>query len=183
MKRNNAGLSLVELVVVMAIIAVLSGMSFYGIGQLSTYRARQCAKQVENSLTANKVTTLGKAKKTGNIYWELYKGTDGYYAKTVYNAGTTEEYEETKKVGVSNLQVVYGDSDTSVATTPLRLCYNRYSGAIYNYVPDGTGGTSATTLTDVTKIVIKNPAGTRSYQIDIVPATGKVTRQSEVKKG
>jgi prepilin-type N-terminal cleavage/methylation domain-containing protein len=177
MKKNNAGFSLVELVVVIAIIAILSGIGLYGVGQIWGYRARQCAKQVESSLTAAKVTTLGKATKNGNIYWELSKESDGYYVNTVVlNSDSSVKSETKKKVGPSNLKVTYGSTDTDVAVTPLRLCYNRASGEIYDYIDDGKGGTSATTLTSTTKITVKNPGGTKSYEITLVPKTGKVYR-------
>lgn len=179
MKKGNAGLSLVELIVVIAIIAVMSGVGLYGIGQISGYRAKQCAKQIESSLTSTKVTTLGKAKSTGDIYWELYKdaANDGFYVKTVYNAGLANEYAETKKVGVGNLNVQY--SGTSIAgvvntSNSLKLCYNRASGEICDW---SAAPPSTYSRTNVTEILVKNPSGTKSYKITLVPATGKVVRK------
>lgn len=169
MKNKNAGMSIVEIVIVIAIMAILLGAGAYGIGQVTGYRARECANAVSTSLSECKVTTLGKAKSTGDIYWELYTDGGRYYVRTVYNAGTATEYAKTEKVGESGLTVTCEDSSGgSVAVTGgpgsgLSLCFNRASGSLCEL--DGT-------VTTKKKIIVSR--GSKTYTIEMYPATGKI---------
>ena len=59
-KNNNRGFSLVELIVVVAIGAILIGASILSIASISGTAAKQCARNIESILNKTKVTTMGK---------------------------------------------------------------------------------------------------------------------------
>ena len=83
-KNNNRGFSLVELIVVVAIGAILIGASILSIASISGTAAKQCARNIESILNKTRVTTMGK----DTAVIELYKnGSDGayYYKVTVTN--------------------------------------------------------------------------------------------------
>lgn len=169
MNNKNAGVSIVEMVVILAILAVITGVGAYGVGQVSGYRPRECANQVSTSLSECKVTTLGKAKSTGDIYWELYKEDKDFFVATVYNAGTTQQYEKTEKVGEGNLTVTCEDSAGNVTTVDggfgsgLQLCFNRASGALCE---------RSGSITTKKKITVSK--GNKEYTIELYPTTGKI---------
>lgn len=176
MKNRNAGVSLVELLVAISILTILTGIGVYSLSSLSGYRARECAKDITTSLTTNKVTTLGKAKSTGDIYWELYlDDSDGrYYARTVYNAGKSNQYEEVKKmndgkVSVYKVTTQSGGVQKSLITGGkghgFIIAYNRSSGAICNaYSP----------YSEMNINGLEVQGGSKNYSIEITASTGKV---------
>lgn len=175
MKNRNAGFSLIELVVVIAVMVIVAGIGVTWIGNLSGYRARECAGKIASSLTGAKVKSLSKQQNTGDAYWELKKGSDGKYYVTVYypeyNGGTMTLVEENSKVGkTSNIKITYTDVDGDHevdSSNPLKLCYDRSTGALY----EGCRG-AVVKDKNIRAITVSN--GSRSYNIEIVAKTGKV---------
>lgn len=171
MKKDNAGMSLVEIVVVVAIIAILTGVGSYGIGQVSGFRARECASYISSSLTQNKIKTLGKATTTGNIAWDLYRVDNDFYVRTVIDAdkgAAAESYVDQKKINEGKLKVGYSDSATGDPVwlgdgEKIRLCFNRSSGALCE-----TSGA----VTSIKRIVVNY--GRKTYTIELKPLTGKI---------
>lgn len=175
MKNRNAGFSLIELIVVIAVMVIVAGIGAAWIGNISGYRARECAGKVASTLSGAKIKSLSKQQNTGDAYWELKKGSDGkYYVSTYYpeySGGGYTLVEETAKVGkTSNLKVTYTDVDGDHevdSSNPLQLCYDRSTGALY----EGSAGTVDKTK-NISEIRVSN--GARSFKIEIVAKTGKV---------
>ena len=94
MKNKNAGFSLIELIVVIAVMVIVAGIGISWISRLSGYRARECASKVASTLNGAKVKSLSKQQNTGDAYWELKKGSDGRY----YVSVLVEEPEREKPV-------------------------------------------------------------------------------------
>lgn len=176
MKKDNAGFSLIELIVVIAIMVIVAGIGAAWIGNISGYRARECSGKISSSLTSSKIKALSKERKTGDAYWELYLDSDNKYYVNVrypdYESGAITYDEDISKVGkTSNITVKYTDVDgehTVDAHNSLILCYDRSTGAIY----EGYGAAVDKTK-KISKISVS--AGIRTYNIDIVAKTGKVS--------
>ena len=158
-KNNNRGFSLVELIVVVAIGAILIGASILSIASISGTAAKQCARNIESILNKTRVTTMGKD--TAAI--ELYKdGSDGayYYEVTVTN-GKGETTAETKKIGRSNLEIRYSTTFNNASkldvSNPIKIEFDRSSGA---------------EKTDIGKIWVKH--GSTEKTITIYKETGKI---------
>lgn len=177
MKNKNAGFSLIELIVVIAVMVVVVGIGATWIGNLSGYRARECNSKIQSTLTGTKVKALSKQRNTGEAYWELYQDSSDhkFYVKTYYpNYESGVADEEVVKVGkTSNLSVKYtdknGEHDVD-ASNHLKLCYDRSTGAIY--VMDGATVKNGSDDLLISKITVS--VGSRSYSTDIVSKTGKV---------
>lgn len=169
MNKKNAGMSLVEVVIVVAMIAILAGLGGYGIGQVFGFRARECASKISSSLTQNKVKTLGKATGTGNIAWELYRKGNDYYVRTVLDANKSDKsYVDQKQVNKGNVKVGYSVAATGEPTwlndgDKVTLYFNRSSGALC----DASGN-----LTTIKRIVVNN--GRKTYTIELKALTGKI---------
>ena len=171
MKKNNEGFSIVELVVVIALLSIFLGIFVSNIGVITGYTAKECYKKISSAITANKIETLGKATTTGDVYLEIYvDSTDKLlYARTVTKGNTANpEYKNVEKLAKKNnvkiSYVVKPDPTSSVTNPvseghPLKICFNRATGAIESPA-------------NLSMIVVK--AGTYTYKIDIVAATGKV---------
>lgn len=158
-KNNNRGFSLVELIVVVAIGAILIGASILSIASISGTAVKQCARNIESILNKTRVTTMGK----DTAVIELYKnGSDGayYYEVTVTN-GKGETTAETKKIGRSNLEIRYSTTFNNASkldvSNPIKIEFDRSSGA---------------EKTDISKIWVKH--GSTEKTITIYKETGKI---------
>lgn len=174
MKKNNSGFSLVELVVIMALMAIFMGIFSLGIGQLTGYDAKETYKKISSAITKNKIDTLGKAKAPGSMYLEIYKSDSDnqIYARTVIvdtDTKTETKIDETKLSKRGRSTVTYemegGSGVEATESHPLKICFNRSTGAIVDLADPGTVSTLK---------YIRVTAGTKTYTIELVPSTGKI---------
>ncbi len=75
--NDNRGYSIIELIIVLAIIAIIMGTVFYSIILIFSANAKSCANNIQRSIGDCKVTTMGKA----DAYMELYRNDDGIYTR------------------------------------------------------------------------------------------------------
>lgn len=182
MKKNNAGMSIVEIVVIIAIIAIFSGVGAYGIGQLGGFKAREGADKIASSLTEARIMMLGKAKTSGSIAWEIYNDNNRCYVRTVYDVGASEYYGDSKELVDGKVKVSYGKgslntSDNSVNPstaaelqngTKYRVYFNRSTGALC--------GSDGTEMSD--DIYFTVAQGAKNYDVFVVAKTGKIITQT-----
>jgi len=183
MKNRNAGYSLIELIVVIAVMVILGAVGAGWIVRISGYRVRETTSKVTNSLNAAKIKVMSKERNEGEGYWKLERDSndDFYYVSIVTpiyeSSGTITENVERTKVSRSKIVTVsYTTVDNSTPTeitsgSALYLSWKRSSGAsVFG------GSTGATWNTNVAKGVdsIIVSGGGKSYTITLVPMTGKV---------
>ncbi|HKM35809.1 MAG TPA: prepilin-type N-terminal cleavage/methylation domain-containing protein [Lachnospiraceae bacterium] len=131
MKKDNRGASLIELIFVMAILAVLACSVGLGINLISERPANQCASKLKSMMQNNRVTTMG----IWNARLEIYADPAGgvFVKEVIRKAGGTETEEFTTLVD-KGVTVQYKDNDGTYRllgnnTAPLVISYNRSSGA------------------------------------------------------
>lgn len=187
--RDNRGLSLVELVVVVAIMAVMGAFFFLGNALLAGQYTRECASDISAALSKEKNYALTRSA-TIDCYMELTYDTDGIYVRyyqpkdaisTGKDSGGSFKGDdwvlaEEEKVGKRNVSVVCTMDDGSTVTIgtghSVKFIYDRISGAFKRAVTsDGsTQGLESDGTLFCTGIRID---GGRTYNIDIISATGK----------
>ncbi len=163
--RKNGGYTLVELVVVIAILSVLIGLIGYNISVVWSFNARECSKKITTDIQSLKVTTLSKSATFGDTYMKVYYDGKNVMRKFHYKDGSEEEEQIGKRV-----KVYYGDGTalTEIGTEgggELTITFDRSSGAI----KDSSGAVSG-----VKKIVVESG---KTYTIDVTPQTGKVNQK------
>ena len=182
MKKNNAGMSIVEVLILVAMIAILSGTGLYGIGQLGGFNAREGADSIANSLMETRLATLGKAKSNGSMAWEIYCKDKRYYVRTVYNVGAGEYYGDAKEIVDGKVKVTFGEgtldsSNNSVTASTegeiqegnaYRIYFSRSTGALC----DATG--AAIEKNQYFRVA----QGSKDYDVYIVAKTGKIIAQT-----
>lgn len=189
--NDNKGYSLVELVIVIAIISAIGGMAIYSISLLIGQYARECANNTSAVLDKEKNYALTKSA-TVDCYVEIVmKDDDGYYARYYVPGSAITKTDwvliEEQKIGKKSVSMVATlvNSGTGVSRevtidsdTSIKIVYNRTSGAFKGTIEsDGSGGDagylpsmSVIGNEQCTKIMIEQG---REYEIQLYPATGK----------
>ena len=172
--KNNKGFSLVELIIVVAIMAIMGGFIFMSFGLLTGQDARKCANNLSTVLDKEKNYALAKSAEA-DCYVEISLTSDGYFAeyyvpkKAVGTDVVSIGKEEIGKASVM-ISCYYDDGSGTpslkgtLSGGTLKIVYNRVSGAIKEINLNGT--------TDINMIRIDKG---RTYEINIFTATGKHT--------
>ena len=192
--RNNrdGGYSLVELVVVIAIMAILVGVFAVSVGSLSGRKVNKCADEIVATLERARVLTLGKEQNQvefrlyydvaqkeyraqiyqgGTLVTDRTVGNDAITIKVVFEGDATEYDLKAGSIQGSDPYVKIV-SKTDAEKIGLFLVFNRSSGAF----EQGTNSVSGTEKTYCSKITISG--GNREIEITPVGRTGKILKKS-----
>ena len=111
--KNNRGFSLVELIIVIAIIAALIGTVILSVSMVFSANAKACSNDLQRAVADCKVTTMGKAK----AWLVVYRGDNGRIYSQMHimeqkeggAVGELEEItEEAQKIGGNRVSVLTG---------------------------------------------------------------------------
>ena len=185
MKKNNTGFSLVELMVVIAIMAILMGFASYSFGLIFSSSAKECAQKLSSQLYETRTGSMCRYGEELTIKYHKNSGsgdeyTDGYYinrvTNTIQNGATIADMKkqlsnaEIRKIASSRVKITaYLEGDSTPITidnaTYITISY-QHSGAFdYGII------NRASTSNYFEKIVIES--GNKVYTIKMVPETGK----------
>ncbi len=165
MRKDNRGLSLVELVIVIAILAVVGSLVTMGLSAATSKPAEECAKKIATTLNSARMSTMGKQ----SVAINLYKKGDYIYADEVVNGVITK----TSQVSSKGVQVEYkleggGYQTLGDASNKLSLSFKRSTGGFNKPTVGGTAEGAYCVEIRVSK-------GTRTNILNLAYLTGKVT--------
>uniref|UniRef100_UPI004056159B pilus assembly FimT family protein n=1 Tax=Acetatifactor sp. TaxID=1872090 RepID=UPI004056159B len=156
MRQDQRGFSLVELIVVIAIMAVVSTVGVLSFAMVTGRQVISCTEEMESYIAETKVQALSRASAT----LEIFVKADGVYVNLSVEGRDV-------KIGTSGLTVKYraGGSEVTLSETErLVLSFDRASGA---FLP--LSGYATETYCE--EIVIES--GNRTGKIVLVSKTGK----------
>lgn len=183
MRKDNKGFSMVELVIVIALIAVLGSVLVYSFSLVTGQEARQCANNISTVLDKAKNYSLTKSA-SSDAYVEISKEASGEYVATYYAPdspindsavpGSADYVQlENENIGKRTVRVTVslegGASSEINETTSLRIYYDRVSGAFKEAVI--VSGTSETKAYCSQIEIVRG----RTYRISFFNPTGKHT--------
>lgn len=179
--RDNKGVTLIELIIVMAIMAILSGFFVFSLSLVTGQEARECANNFSAALDKAKNYSLTKSG-SSDAYMEVRKDADkGYIARFYVPAfpqeagaveGTTDYVMmDEQRLGKKTVEITCtlqnGTSFSLTGSNCIRIYYDRVSGAF----KEATAVTGVGNVKNYcTKIQIKRG---RTYVLTLVPPTGK----------
>ena len=178
--NKNGGFSLVELIVVIAIMAVLTGIASMSLASVMGVSVKQCARDIQSAANQTRVSTLGKDEVIMTITkGNKAKSSEAYYCTIVTKDGLGKTTENEEKIGKSNMDITYVLSDskgnktsdiTLDDTHSLTIKFNRGTGAMAPCMKsDGSSGG------DYYCTQIKVKKNSTEKIISFYPETGKVS--------
>ncbi|MDE6600589.1 MAG: prepilin-type N-terminal cleavage/methylation domain-containing protein [Lachnospiraceae bacterium] len=163
--KDNGGYSLVELIIVIAIIALIISTVFYSVVMVFGANAKSCANNIQRAIADCKVTTMGKS----SAYMELYRDTDQNVYTKMYvwdNGSGAYVPSEPQKVGTGRVYVAYtpkGGAETELlAGDTIEIRFDRASGGFAKSASSG----------DIYES-LHVQAGSKNYEIVLTELTGK----------
>lgn len=165
--KDNSGYSIVELIIVIAIMAIVMGSVFLSVILIFSANAKTCANDIQRSIADCKVTTMGKSE----AYMELWRDADGniYTQMHVWDSSTGAfDAQDRQKVGTKKVYVGYvkeGEADTDAVEllaggSKVKIQFDRASGSF-----------DEVSYQNCAKIIVQG--GSKNYAIELVRLTGK----------
>lgn len=167
-EKNNSGFSLVELIIVIAIVAALITTVFLSVSMVFSANAKACSNDMQRAIADCKVTTMGKAR----AWLVIYRGSDNKVYSQMHimeqvdggAAGElTEITEDPQKLGGNRVVVTYTDSagveQGDLTETGITIEFDRSSGSFKDGTPQS----------------IDIIGGNRHYHLVFVKLTGKIS--------
>ncbi len=162
-RLDNQGFSLIELMIVVAIIIVVTGAFAIGYSLISTKAVDQCAKKMQISIEGTRNTTMGKLSASVSFY------TSG--GKIMVDKEINGEHN-ISEIGGKDVVVKYvltdgvsADPATLLTSTHLTMSFNRASGSLLPYSGSKYVG----------EFIVSNKKGSKTLHIKIDKLTGRVT--------
>lgn len=158
--NNNKGFSLVELLVIIAILGVVTSGTYLSFNAIYNSKVTTASKVVS---TYTKSVRLNNMTKVQNKYIHIYLN-DGQYYINIDNNKNIDTNVTEEKIGPPGMGVKYFTLSSSENTSGITITFNR-SGQSEYYNASGSR------IYNVKGLKFVN--GTRSASIRIVEATGK----------
>ncbi len=172
--RDNKGMSLLELIIVVAIMSVMIGLTSLGISTLTGRPVEKCAQQLVTTIQHTKTMTMGKHE-TSIV---IGRDTDGSLmareitTQLLDQDGNTSTTERKASFGGEDVTVVCmladGNEVTIAGSVSIELLFNRGSGALQSTLLNGVPVANC--------VGIRLSKGSKTQSITIVPLTGSVSR-------
>ncbi len=124
-KKDNRGMSLVEILIVIALMAVIAGFAGYGLSMISNKPVEECAKKIEIALNRDRVNSMGKSSAWLEFYME-----DGRLVVVEYLDNVPGQPQTIGAEGV-HMKITYDLGSYDVTETgAYRVAFERDSGAV-----------------------------------------------------
>lgn len=165
MKKKNGGYSLVEIIIVIAIMSILTGGLVYSVNMVFGANAKTCANDLRGAIAQNKINAMGKSEAKVEIYRDA--SNQCIYAKQwVWSNGAWED-KGAEKISNARVYVAFvPEGGTAVELNPgdsVEICFDRSSGS---FKANDAGIIYSEILVE---------GGRRSFTVVLTRLTGKVS--------
>lgn len=175
MEKDNRGYSLVELIIVIAIIAAIGFVAMLSVVLIFNANGRTCANDIVGAISECKIMTMTKGQ--GNVQLIIYRdGANGnIYSELQMKDSTTGDWVASnggpEKLGAKRCTVGTADGLNDLPESrdaAWRICFDRSTGA-FKYA--ASAGDTENTTYGLENIYVQG--GNRRYIIKLEKLTGK----------
>jgi prepilin-type N-terminal cleavage/methylation domain-containing protein len=170
MKKDNKGFSLVELIVVIAIMGVFAGMLTIGFNVVTNQKSKTAAKELKTTLQTVRTTAMSKTGTYGCRIAQNDEGTLVVQRVTITkDAGGNPIYNVSEEIELDSRITITASCTTGVVTTDqgIVLGFEKSSGAFKSCTND-----VGTDLGTCKELIIKRNSDT--VKLKLSASTGKV---------
>ena len=169
LSMDDRGMSLVEIIIVVAIMSVLTGVLAVGVSMALSKPADECAEKIVSTLNGARITTMGKQE----IKMTFRMKDQCVWLEEIITDSAGTQSKKESQIGQKGVKVEYkleGDTTyTELDGTGIILSFKRSTGGFQNvYIPPGAD-------TGKHCVEIKVSKGSRDKIIKLAYLTGKVT--------
>ncbi len=178
--KNNKGFSLIELIIVIALMGIILGFASVGLGALSSQNEKAASKDIYNMIGSAKTVAMSRAEcylvLTSDSIRIVYRSTDNTYVTASENS-----IKKTVLVSYSEDGTSYSQIDGSTTEPGIVIKFDRSTGgfeSFYYYDTSYTSGGAASpcssSMSPISNIKsIKVGDGDKAIYITLVKSTGK----------
>lgn len=169
-RKTDSGFTLIEIIVVIAIIAVLTGIFIISINPIQANASRRAAVNMRDVLLQGKQYAMTRGN--SGTYVEITSGDQ--ITATFYVNG---EKADSETISSRKVNVSYNDGTSPLTGDTLYLAFDKGSGACRVF-RTGTSYNSSDTIPDSSKApYIRISAGGVTYEVKVSGLTGRVDMQ------
>ncbi len=164
---DNRGISLVELIVVIAIMSVMVGVTSLGIGMMFTRDAEYVAVRIDDELTEARTLAMSRAGVYTYVLHTDSTDTEAGYVRidVTDDAGTTTEF---KKVLLDKSVTITATGATFDASGNISIVFDKVNGSVST-----VNGTAPSSGTMYTFKVTSTKNSSKTKDVTLVSTTGK----------
>lgn len=177
MWKNRKGFSLIEIIIVIAILGVLAGSSVAIFGHISYANTKKVVEEVDTALSRLRLDTMTTMSQEKPQYLYIYRLKDGYYMKLYEDklkTGTFDITASATRLCGNNVTIKTDagglDVCSSSATSYICIAYTK-SGLFQ--IRQLVGGTETGGTGDKDKLESIEISGNGTYTIKLTNATGR----------
>ena len=168
-KTDERGITLVELITVMAIMVTLTGVASLGMSILFSKEPAYVAAKIDDTLTEARMLSMSKeGTYTYVLHYDNADPTAGYVRIDVTNAGVTTEY---KKVPLEKSVTITVTGTGWPASGDVAITFDKAKGCVKKAGIPGSVTTTASGIYTIAATSTKNTSKTKT--VTIVSATGR----------
>lgn len=177
---NNHGFSLLELLVVMAIIVIVSTITAVGLNVLAEGNAKKANKTMYSKISELRTTTMSKS---GEWYMVISCQDNTYKLETHHVANGEDNIKDTSKFSASRISLNYynGDSSTGydLRNNSLKIQFNKNDGSCKSVTINDTEEFITDNL-DAPQFgkIVASVSRNNTYESKLWYKTGRVTTQN-----
>ena len=180
LRDDNKGYTLIEILIVFAIISIMLGMFLLTTNVIGTRACKQCQKQLKHELEQVRIASMGKNK----VILHLYKGADNkimvQQTTTIADIGgaasTHDVSGDIREIGSARVRLEFvsslGGTPVELDSDGIYFAFNRSTGAFKKVKESEVGGQ---VHGDYTIKEIYVTGGGLTQKLTLSEITGKVT--------
>lgn len=167
LKLNNKGMSLIELIIIITIMVILTGVSGIGLSIISGKPAQSCSNKFASKL--DRIRTVGMGKNSAEAI--LSFSSDGIHVTETIN-GAPGESTFGAGLNVAVTMTIGANTQTFGSSDKVAVSFNRTDGSLKSVKVNGVEAYDPASKPSV--VLFSFTKASYIYDVKIVPVTGRV---------